>query len=140
MSETSSPCESQAVTDDNPVEVFFDGACPVCSREIDMLRALDGKRNAIQFTDISAPGFDPSAYGKTMPELMGSIQGRDKSREWISGVEVFRQLYAAVGLGWLVALTRLPGVRNVLDVAYSVFAKYRLRLTGRSDPNQPVHG
>jgi len=44
---------------------------------------------------------------------------------------VFRRLYTAIGFGPLVSLTRLPGVRQLLDVAYDVFAKNRLRLTGR---------
>jgi predicted DCC family thiol-disulfide oxidoreductase YuxK len=32
-----------------------------------------------------------------------------------------------------VAATRWPGVRAVLDVAYTVFAKNRLRITGRCE-------
>lgn len=47
------------------------------------------------------------------------------------GVEVFRRLYAAVGFGPLAALTRLPGVAQLLDLGYRWFAKNRLRLTGR---------
>jgi len=38
-----------------------------------------------------------------------------------------------LGLGILVAPTRLPGVRQLLDVAYRWFARNRLRLTGRCD-------
>ncbi|MCH9685299.1 MAG: DUF393 domain-containing protein [Deltaproteobacteria bacterium] len=116
------------------VEVFFDGECPLCVREIGMLRRLDRKHQRIAFTDITAPTFEASAYGKTMEGLMGTIQGRDEQGEWITGVEVFRQLYRAVGLGWLVRITRLPGVRWVLDASYRVFARNRLRLTGRSMP------
>ena len=46
-------------------------------------------------------------------------------------VEVFRQLYAAVGLGMFVWPTRLPIISHALDFGYKVFAKNRLRLTGR---------
>lgn len=62
---------------------------------------------------------------------MDRIHGRLPSGELIEGVEVFRRLYAAVGFSWLVAPTRLPGVRHLLDAAYELFAKNRLRLTGR---------
>lgn len=62
---------------------------------------------------------------------MDEIQGRLPDGSWIIGVEVFRRLYAAVGLGPLVALTRLLGVSHGLDLGYRVFAKNRLRLTGR---------
>jgi predicted DCC family thiol-disulfide oxidoreductase YuxK len=117
----------------NQVEVFFDGECPLCVREINMLRRLDAKRQRIRFTDIAAPAFRSEDYGKSFGEFMGSIQGRRASGEWIHGVEVFRELYNAVGFGPLVAMTRLPGVRQALEVGYRFFSKYRLRLTGRGE-------
>ena len=40
---------------------------------------------------------------------------------------------AAVGLGWLLAPTRWPGLRRLSDAAYRVFARNRLRWTGRQD-------
>lgn len=113
------------------VEVFFDGACPLCRREVALLRRLDRGRGRIRFTDIDAPGFDPSSVGQTQAELMARIHGRLADGSLVTGVEVFRQLYTAVGFGALVALTRLPGIRHVLDAAYTLFARNRLRLTGR---------
>jgi predicted DCC family thiol-disulfide oxidoreductase YuxK len=111
-------------------EVFFDGECPLCVREIRWLGWLD-RRGRVRFTDIAAPDFDPGALGRTQGELMARIHGRTASGEWVTGVEVFRRLYQAVGLGPLVALTRLPGVKHLLDLGYTWFAKNRLRLTGR---------
>lgn len=104
-----------------------------------MLRRLD-RRGRIQFTDIAADGFDATRYGKTHAELMASIKGRSADGEWLDGVEVFRQLYGAVGFGPLVALTRLPGVRHGLDAGYRVFSRNRLRLTGRCDDACSVPG
>jgi predicted DCC family thiol-disulfide oxidoreductase YuxK len=112
------------------VEVFYDGECPLCLREIKTIRWMDRRKN-IRFTDIADPAFRSSDYGKTMQEFMDEIQGRLPDGSWIIGVEVFRRLYAAVGLGPLVALTRVPGVSHGLDLGYRVFAKNRLRLTGR---------
>ena len=112
------------------VEVFYDGECPLCMREIDMLRRRD-QANKIAFTDIAAPGFDPAAVGLDYPTLMKRIHARLPSGELIEGVEVFRRLYSAVGFGGLVAVTRLPVVSQALDLAYELFAKNRLRLTGR---------
>ncbi|MEZ4250106.1 MAG: DUF393 domain-containing protein [Polyangiales bacterium] len=111
-------------------EVFFDGDCPLCVREIRMLQRLD-RRGRIRFTDIAAPGFDAAETGRTWDELMARIHGRLPSGELVEGVEVFRHLYGAVGFGPLVALTRLPGLKHLLDFAYHAFAKNRLRLTGR---------
>ncbi|QDT54049.1 hypothetical protein Pan44_20760 [Caulifigura coniformis] len=115
---------------DYEIEVFYDGGCPLCRREIDMLRRRN-RRQRIRFTDIDAETFDPAAVGKTMDELMAEIHGRLPDGSVISGVEVFRRLYSAVGLRWLVAPTRLPGIAALLNVGYRLFARNRLKLTGR---------
>jgi predicted DCC family thiol-disulfide oxidoreductase YuxK len=112
------------------VEVFYDGDCPLCVREMRMLMRLD-RRDRIKFTNLAAAGFDPGDVGRDRAELMAKIHGRLASGELIEGVEVFRRLYAAVGPGWAVAVSRAPGVSHLLDVAYRVFARNRLRLTGR---------
>lgn len=112
------------------VEVFYDGACPLCLREIRLLRRLD-RASRIRFTDIAAPAFDRTSVPVSFEALMSEIHGRRASGEWIQGVEVFRALYSAVGVGRLVAPTRWPVVRQALDVAYKLFAKNRLRMTGR---------
>ncbi len=116
----------------NPeVEVYFDGLCPLCRREIELLRRLD-RRGHIRFTDIAAAGFSAASLGLDQAQLMARIHGRVlASDELIEGVEVFRRLYQAVGLGPLVALSRWPGISWGLDWAYRWFAENRLRLTGR---------
>lgn len=111
-------------------EVFFDGDCPLCLREINMLRRLD-RKSRILFTDIAAEGFDPADTGLTFDDLMARIHGRMPGGEIVEGVEVFRQLYGAVGMGPVIPLTRLPGVSHALDASYRLFAKNRLRFTGR---------
>jgi len=112
------------------IEVFYDGNCPLCLREMDWLRLLD-KRGRIRFTNIAAQGFDISEVGVPWDDLMSSIHGRLPDGRIVKGVEVFRRLYAAVGFAPLVVLTRLPGISHLLDLAYRWFAKNRMRLTGR---------
>ena len=84
-------------------------------------------------TDIAARNFNPEAFGKTHDEFMARIHGRLPDGTWVEGMEVFRRAYGAVGLGWLLAPTRLPGLRQLFDAAYRVFARNRLRWTGRAD-------
>ncbi len=113
------------------IEILFDGDCPLCAREIRGLRRLDRKRGRIVFTDIAAPAFDPAPYRRSRADLMARIHGRLPDGRVIEGLEVFRRAYAAVGLGWLLAPTRWPGLRRVAEAGYRWFARNRLRLTGR---------
>ncbi|MFT6395502.1 MAG: putative DCC family thiol-disulfide oxidoreductase YuxK [Bradymonadia bacterium] len=113
------------------VEVFYDGDCPLCMREIRMLQRLDRNGQRIRFTDIAAPAFEPSQTGLSAEELMERIHGRLADGTPIEGVEVFRRLYSAVGFGRLVSVSRWGGISHALDAGYRFFAKNRLRFTGR---------
>ncbi len=112
------------------IEVFFDGGCPLCRREINFLRRWD-RRGQIRFTDISSPDFQAAEVGQTEDVLMAQMHGRLPDGTWLQGVEVFRRMYAAVGFGPLVFLSRLPLISQLLDWGYGVFARNRLRFTGR---------
>ena len=115
-------------------EVFFDGGCPLCAKEIDFIRWLD-KKNCLIFTDIDANDFNSmKETGRDFETLMASIHGRLSDGTIIHGVEVFRQLYGRTAFKWLIPLTRLPGITQVLDLLYDFFARYRLRVTGRCTP------
>jgi predicted DCC family thiol-disulfide oxidoreductase YuxK len=121
------------------IEVFFDGECPLCVREIQMLRRKD-RRQRIRFTDIAAAEFDAATVGIPWPTLMARIHGRLPDGTLLEGVEVFRRLYAAVGFRSLVAATRLPLVAPLLELSYQLFAKNRLALTGRCSTEAcPAH-
>jgi predicted DCC family thiol-disulfide oxidoreductase YuxK len=116
---------------DFEIEVFFDGDCPLCLREIELLRKLDEQTQHIRFTDIQAADFSPESLGLTFPALMRRIHGRLATGELVEGTEVFRRLYAAVGFRRAVAVSRWPGIAQALDLGYTLFAKNRLRFTGR---------
>ena len=115
---------------DFDVEVFHDGACPLCAREVRMLRRRD-RLGRIKFTDIAAEGFDAGEVGISWQVLMRRIHARLPDGSVIEGPEVFRRMYDAVGFRRLVALSRLPVVSRLVDLAYELFARNRLRLTGR---------
>lgn len=116
-----------------PFTFLFDGECPLCAREVRLLRRLDRGRGRLLMEDIAAPGFDAGVYGLDPETVMARIHGVLPDGTVIEGVEVFRRAYAAVGLGWLLAPTRWPGLRGLSDWAYRVFARNRLRWTGRED-------
>ncbi len=115
------------------IKVLFDGACPLCRREADVWRMLDKRRGRIALEDISAPDFDPGRYGLTRRDVAEQIHGVLPSGAIVTGMDVFRYAYRAVGFGWLTAPTGWPILRPVFDRAYHWFARNRLRLTRRVD-------
>lgn len=108
--------------------LFFDGACPLCSREAAFLRRLD-KHRRLAFIDIAAADFDPSPWGLDLDRLMARMHAIDADGRLIEGMEVFRRAYRLVGLGWLLAWTGWPGLRSLADLGYRAFAKVRPRLS-----------
>ena len=108
-------------------KLLYDGECPLCQREALFLQ----KRNLhgwLAFEDIAAPGFDPAVYRTTQAELMGVIHGVFPDGRMVKKVEVFREAYRAIGLGWLLAPTGWPGFRWLADIGYEWFARNRMRI------------
>ena len=133
LSPVKMPAKEHPHEDAEAFRVLFDGGCPLCRREAALLRWLDGDRGRLVLEDITAPGFNPARYGASMDQVMGEIYGVLPDGRLVTGMEVFRRAYAAVGLPWLLAPTRWPGVKGIADAAYAWFARNRLRLTGRGD-------
>ena len=127
------PARSELVTvSERPsFEILIDGECPLCRREAAAMRWLDRRHGRLVITDITDAQFDPTGYGVTFADLMGTIHGVRADGRLVTGMEAFRRAYAAVGLGWVLAPTGWPGLRGLFDVLYRVFARHRLRLTGR---------
>lgn len=114
------------------IQVFFDGDCPLCRREINMIRRWD-RNHRIWFTDIARSDFDSKEWKTDQKTLMDELHARLPDGSWVKGVEAFRQIYSLVGFGWIVFISRLPGISGILNMAYRVFARNRLRWTGRCE-------
>ena len=114
-----------------PLTVFFDGACPICAREIALMNRLNKKRRLI-FCDFSLPEYDERLTGFSPAELGQVIHAQWADGRVITGVIVFQAMWEAVGLGLLTKLSRLPFIEPLLYRAYLWFARNRLWLTGRA--------
>ena len=116
------------------IKLLYDGECPLCLREVNFLQKKDQGRGRVAFVDIASPGYQPADHGGVDFETaMGRIHAVYPDGTVIQDVEVFRQVYRVLGMGWLYAPTRWPLIRPVVDWLYDLWAKWRLRLTGRPD-------
>lgn len=121
--------------------LLYDGGCPLCLREVAILRRRDQRLQPgaprLAFVDIDALDYNPAAHGGiTYREAMGRIHGLRADGTVLRDVEVFREAYRLVGLGWLYAPTAWPLLRPVVDGAYGLWARWRLPMTGRPELDQ----
>lgn len=111
-----------------PMEFLYDGECRLCLHDVAHFRRLDQAGRLI-FIDASTPDFDPAPFGGDRAALLKRIHARLADGRMVSGMEVFRLALAAVGYAWLVAPTRWPGLRQVSEFAYDVFARHRVAVS-----------
>ena len=114
------------------LRVFYDGECPLCRREIALVRRLDDGRGRVDLVDLAADAFDATRFGLEQGAIEARIHGALPDGTIVEGVEVFVRLYEAIDRGWLVRPARVGWIRALLDRAYGWFARNRLRLTGRA--------
>jgi predicted DCC family thiol-disulfide oxidoreductase YuxK len=113
-----------------PLQVFFDGACPLCSREMAIVRRRDRHGN-LQLIDIARPDFDAPALGLDPLRLQQAMHVRGADGTLYIGVDAFLQLWLAL---FLRGLLQVPGMPWFARRLYGVFARNRHRLTGRCTP------
>eukprot|EP00601_Ochromonadales_sp_CCMP2298_P002522 CAMPEP_0173171944 /NCGR_PEP_ID=MMETSP1141-20130122/2036_1 /TAXON_ID=483371 /ORGANISM="non described non described, Strain CCMP2298" /LENGTH=186 /DNA_ID=CAMNT_0014093929 /DNA_START=140 /DNA_END=700 /DNA_ORIENTATION=- len=115
------------------IDLLYDSDCPICRMEVAFLKKRD-VGNRIKFTDLSAADYDASQHGNVAFERgMRKIRAVMPEGEVVTGMEVFRQTYNAIGLGWVFAVTQLPVVGSLADYMYDLWAENRLRITGRGE-------
>ena len=114
-----------------PLTVFFDGECPICSREIDLMKMFN-RKDHLQFIDFANSSYHATDQGLNQCDLGKVIHARWSDGTIITGVDVFREMWEAIGLGILARFSRRPMIHKMLVGAYAWFAKNRLRLTDRT--------
>lgn len=106
------------------VVVWFDGACPLCLREIGLMRRLD-RRDAIRFVDVASP---ESVCPIDRGELLARFHAREEG-VMLSGAAAFAAMWRAIPmLRPLGLLARNRLVLRALEALYLRFLKVRPRL------------
>jgi predicted DCC family thiol-disulfide oxidoreductase YuxK len=104
--------------------VWHDGACPLCRREIALMRRLD-RRGNIRFIDATADAeFCPIDRAELLARFHASEDGRI-----LSGAAAFAAMWRAIPLLRPLGLAaRVPWVLALLDRGYRIFLRARPRL------------
>ena len=104
--------------------VWFDGACPLCRREIALMRRLD-RAGAIDFVDVGQGDADCPL---DRADLLARFHAREDGRI-VSGAAAFAAMWRAIPLLRPLGLAARNGlVLSVLERLYRLFLRVRPRL------------
>ena len=118
------PTSPTAAPPDRPT-VYFDGACPVCTREISLYRRQPGAEGLCW---VDAAACEAGALGAdlTRPQALARLHVRGANGELVSGAAAFIALWAALPrTAWLARLLDHRPVVWLLDAAYRGFLRLR---------------
>ena len=115
-----------AVRRDRPV-LFYDGACPLCRKEIAHYRRLD-RAGRVEWVDLYAEPHQAQRYGVSWRSAMQRIHLLETDGRLVTGAAAFAALWRRLpGYRWLARLVSLSGALPVLDRCYAIFARWRWR-------------
>ncbi|MCY7312924.1 MAG: DUF393 domain-containing protein [Pseudoxanthomonas sp.] len=133
---------NKSVEESPPLTVLYDGACPLCRREIGIYRGLQPLHSdaPVCFADVSDAAL-PLPPGTTREQLLARFHVRGRNGELLSGAQAFLALWAALpGWRWLALAGRLPGAAWLMEHSYRVFLRWRptlQRWASRLEPPAP---
>ena len=117
----------------NKLIFLFDGGCPLCLRETNFLKSKD-ELHKIDFVDINNVNYNPILFEDiTYAEAMSNLHGILENGNIIKGLDVLAYSYELIGLGWVYYPLKIELLAPVLKLIYKYWAKYRLKITGRSN-------
>lgn len=101
-------------------KVMFDGACPLCRREIAVYQKLQATEE-IAWVDVSTCDFQPPA-GMTKAQLLQRFHLITPDGQILSGAQAFVFVWNRLpGWRWLGLLSRLPGMLFLMEWVYRGF-------------------
>ena len=104
--------------------VLYDGACPLCRREVAVYRDLTPLQ-PLQFLDVSDARATLPA-GAARADYLARFHVQRSDGQVLSGARAFVALWAALpGWRWLARMAAWPGVTPVLELAYRGFLHLR---------------
>ena len=110
---------SQAIT------VFYDGQCPLCSREIGFYQRQGGSE-AINWVDVTKVNLDDLPSGLTREDALARFHVVTEKGQLVSGGEAFSSLWLSLpAFNWAGRLFSLSFFASFLEVGYRIFLPCR---------------
>lgn len=117
-----------------PLTLYFDGECPLCAREIKLLRSRAAPSRLL-FIDISDAEFDATSLGLSFEHMQSSLHARFSDGTWVTGLDATLWSWRAAGLGVWAAPLSWRVLRPALNIAYRLFCRWRPHLSWLPHPD-----
>ena len=105
--------------------VFFDGSCPICSKEINFYKMRAGA-DELSWVDVSDEEIPIPIQTRSREELMARFHVLSSSGELVSGGAAFAELWASLPAFKIFGkIFKLPILRYLIDVGYDMFLTLR---------------
>lgn len=125
---------------EKPVTVYYDGACPVCAREIGVYRACAGAERVV-WVDVGAADMgEQAAPDLKRADALARFHVRDADGKLVSGARAFAALWLVLpAWRWLGCVARMPLIAPLLELGYQYILRLRIwrrpRGAGTADRN-----
>lgn len=114
-------------TVDYPLTIYYDASCPLCTREVTLLKRYD-PADMLQLVDCSPEKF-AAVEGHTRAAMMQLIHARDAGGRWLIGAPVFAAAYRAAGFASIARLWGSARLQPLWAVVYPWIARNRMLLS-----------
>jgi predicted DCC family thiol-disulfide oxidoreductase YuxK len=102
------------------LQVYYDGGCPVCSREIGFYRARPGA-GQFEWVDVNKDDAE-LGRGLTRTEALARMHVRTRNGELLSGAAAFAAMWRLMpGFKWLGWLLVMPPFGTIAEWSYRGF-------------------
>lgn len=123
-----------STNDPRLMTMHYDGACPICSKEVATYRKLD-RKNAIRWHDVSVNNGDLGLDCVSQTDALTILHARLPDGQVVTGVDAFIAVWERLpGCRTFARLARWRPVRWMLATGYEWYAPRRKRLTRLLEP------
>lgn len=113
------------------IEIYYDGACSICDREVQIWRRFD-RWQRLRLIDIASPDFVAADHGLDAAGVQQFMHVKTSDGRLLVGVDALRSVwYELPGFNVVARLSRLPGIDQLVRAAYQAFARNRYRFARR---------
>ncbi|MFA9216164.1 MAG: thiol-disulfide oxidoreductase DCC family protein [Sphingomonadaceae bacterium] len=111
--------------DSSPATLYYDGACPVCSREIAMYQRQAGA-DGVRWVDVTQCAASELGAGLTREAAMARLHLRQPDGTLVSGAQAFTALWRVLpAWAWLGRLLSSRPTLWLLELGYRSFLGVR---------------